>query len=111
MWIVLRPRADACLCTPFCAYPPGCQCQVRTLTNFGLVLQIFDLTMEIEVEDHGGGNAEIRQCSTMSAHFVSDDVPAFTPATGLLGMDQFDAIQADPVKSADGTRAYLAKRA
>jgi len=79
-------------------------------TNFGLILQIFDLTMEVEVEDHGGGNAEIRQCPYMSAHFVSDDVPAFTPATGLLGMDQFDTIQADPVKSADGTRAYLAKR-
>ena len=30
-WTVLCPRADACLCTPFCAYPFECQCQVRTL--------------------------------------------------------------------------------
>ncbi len=32
-WNVLRPRAYACLCTPFYAYPLECQCQVRTLEN------------------------------------------------------------------------------
>ena len=77
-------------------------------TNFGSTIRLSGLTMEVEVEDHGGGNPEIRTCDQINAHFLPDGT--FLSADGLLGMDQFDNLRADPVKNAAGDRAYLAKR-
>lgn len=77
-------------------------------TNFGTVVQLSGLIMEVEVEEHGGGNPEIRQCDEIHAHFLP--LGSFLSVDGLLGMDQFDRLKADPVKNAAGDRAYLAKR-
>ena len=36
---------------------------------------------------------------------------AVVAVMGILGMDQSDELKADPTKTADGKKAYLAKRA
>lgn len=66
--------------------------------------------MELEIEDHGGGNRETTECSSVSCHFKIDPGETFIGVDGIIGMDQFDSIGADPVKNADRTRGYLARR-
>jgi hypothetical protein len=77
-------------------------------TNFGKLVKILNLRMTVEVEDHDGGHPETRSCPSLWCHFRPED--AFMGTNGLLGMDQLDSLRADPVKSADGTVARLAKR-
>jgi hypothetical protein len=82
-----------------------------TRSNFGPLVAIMNLTMEVEVEKHGRGERETRRCSKVSCHFFPKPRDIFLGTEGLLGMDQFDEIKADPVKSADGRTAYMARRA
>jgi hypothetical protein len=79
-------------------------------SNFGATCILGNITMEVEVEDYGGGNPAIQQCSRVHAHFLKDHEGVFLGVQGLLGMDQFDSIGADPVKAADGKKVYLARR-
>jgi hypothetical protein len=78
----------------------------------GKITKLAGATMDVEVEKHGGGDRETRTCSEIWVHSQPDDKAKkiFDGAVGLLGMDQFDNLRADPVKSADGKKAYLAKR-
>ncbi len=80
--------------------------------NFGKQIELKNADMEVEVEDHGTGNPEKRNCDKMRLHLFTDDEAKkiFAGAVGLLGMEQFDNLKADPVKSADGKKAYMAKR-
>ena len=78
-----------------------------TDSNFGPRLDLDGATMDIEVEKEDGSK-ETRHCSKMGLHFAPEET--FAPDQGLLGMDQFDTIKADPRKNADGTRAYISAR-
>lgn len=79
-------------------------------SNFGATCILGNVTMEVEVEDYGGGNTTTKQCSKVHAHFLKDHEKVFLGVQGLRGMDQFDSIGADPVKAADGKKAYMARR-
>jgi hypothetical protein len=69
-------------------------------------------TMEVSVENHGGGGAETKSCSKIraSTEFDTPTEQDGVKMDGLLGMDQFDELKADPAKSADSSKGYLAKR-
>lgn len=77
----------------------------------GKITKLAGATMEVEVENHGGGGLMTRTCSEIWVHSKSDDKAKkiFDGAVGLLGMDQFDNLKADPVKSTNGKKAYLAR--
>jgi hypothetical protein len=69
-------------------------------------------TMEVSVQNHGGGGTETKPCTNIraSTEFDTPTEQDGVKMDGLLGADQFDELKADPVKSADGTKGYLAKR-
>lgn len=78
-------------------------------TNFGKIIKISGVKVEVEVEDFGGGNHQTKQSKSAYAHFHTGHGP-FLSAYGLLGMDVFDDVEADPVKTTLGNEGYLARR-
>lgn len=75
----------------------------------GAIVEVKGLTIEVQVEDHGGGSHQTKQTNrTLYAHSLGSR--SFPSSDGLLGMDVFDAVQADPVKNQSGGTAYLARR-
>jgi hypothetical protein len=83
-------------------------------TNFGPLIEIKGAKMAAEVRNHGGGGAQSRLCSKLWGSLRDKDrwkKDFGKDVMGILGMDQFDELKADPTKTADGKKAYLAKRA
>jgi hypothetical protein len=68
--------------------------------------------MTIETEPQGGGAIQNKTCGKMYAIPKGDDLAKAIGggAKGLLGMDQLDAVGADPQKSAAGNTARMARR-
>lgn len=86
--------------------PPHVRTGRLVYTNFGPTYEIIGATLTVEVEDYGGGNPTNKQTPTFHVHYST----AFLPwADGLIGMDTFDQIEADPVKTKSGD-AYLQTR-
>lgn len=76
-------------------------------------VSIGGVSLEVEVEDVGGGNSEVQSKGEIAAHDITDtelDEWFLPGAEGLFGMDQLDALGVDLVKNGTGTRAYLARR-
>jgi hypothetical protein len=83
------------------------------LTNFGPLVEIKGATMAAEIRNHGGGGAQSGLCSKLWGGDRKKDQwkkEFGKDVMGILGMDQFDELKADPTKTADGKKAYLAKR-
>jgi len=83
-------------------------------TNFGPLVEIKGASMAIEVRNHGGGGEQTKTCSKLWGGDRKKDQwkkDFGKDVMGILGMDQFDELKADPTKTADGKKAYLAKRA
>lgn len=75
----------------------------------GSIVEINGLIIEVQVENHGGGSHQTKQTNrTLYAHSLG--LQSFPRSDGLLGMDVFDAVQADPVKDQPGGTTYLAQR-
>jgi hypothetical protein len=80
--------------------------------SFGDMFEVTGLEMEVEVEDAKGTKIK-KTCPKIAG-------TAFTAkfrkglkdigCVGVLGMDQFDSLGADPVKNAEGARAWLELR-
>jgi len=81
-------------------------------TTFGYVVEIRGLRLELEVIDGVMGSPWIvGSSSSIYGHFLDlAQVQPFLSAQGILGMDVFDDINADPVKSRNGKWGYLLRR-
>jgi hypothetical protein len=80
-------------------------------TNFGTTFDLIGATMTIEVTDHQGLKPETRTCSSIRVHFREPFATiAGVQIDGLLGMDQFDNLHADPAKSLTGETIRVVKR-
>lgn len=76
-------------------------------------IEIEGLTMDVEVEDRSSGIKVTKSCSKISAMRWPPAMKQGLDAVGcegLLGMDQYDALRADPVKTRDGKSAYMRSR-
>jgi hypothetical protein len=82
-------------------------------TNFGPLIEITGASMAVEVRDHCDGSAQTKLCSKMWGSDRSKDQwkrDFGKGVMGILGMDQFDELEADPAKTKDGKKSYLGKR-
>jgi hypothetical protein len=80
-------------------------------TNFGPIQQLLGLTMDVEVEDYGGGGKETRHCTDVAWGETKDEKNngKFGKGTeGVLGAKQMKNLKADPGHLADGA-PYLCK--
>jgi hypothetical protein len=67
--------------------------------------------MTIETEQQGGGNIQNKTCGKIKAAFGRNPFNFVGGgAKGILGMDQMDAIQADPEKNVAANAARMARR-
>jgi hypothetical protein len=74
--------------------------------------EISGLSMDIEAED-GSGKKTTKNCDKISAAEWNKAMKKGLDeigCEGLLGMDQFDAVGADPAKNAEGTKAFMRLR-
>lgn len=81
--------------------------------TFGDLFTVSDLEMEVEVED-SKGNKTTKTCDKLRACKFKIDVAmelmARLKLNGILGMDQFDSLGADPAKNGAKTKAFLELR-
>jgi hypothetical protein len=79
-------------------------------SSFGPVAALIGAEMVVEVEDYGRGNKTMRTCGKIEVHFAKEPEKTFGGCEGLLGMNQFNVLNADPAKLTDGT-PYMCIRA
>jgi hypothetical protein len=83
-------------------------------TNFGPLIEIDGASMGVEVRDHcNEKDVHTGLCSKMWGSERGKDrwkKDFGKDVMGILGMDQFDELGADPAKSKDGKKSYLGKR-
>lgn len=77
-------------------------------SNFGQLFALEGAEMVVEVEEFGRRKKELRTCPTIFIHLNGEK--AFAGVNGVLGMDQFNRLSADPAKTSAGA-PYLCIRA